>query len=47
MLNFMLAPVIVLGVLGGRWLTVQLSQKLFDALLLAFAAVAALRLIGF
>jgi uncharacterized protein len=44
--NLLMSPVIVLGVLGGRWLTHRLPQRLFDGLLLAFAAVAALRLIG-
>jgi len=44
--NLVLTPAIVAGVLGGRWLTTRLPQRLFDALLLAFAAVAALRLIG-
>ena len=41
-----MAPVILAGVLGGRWLIHRLPQRLFDGFLLAFAAVAALRLIG-
>jgi uncharacterized membrane protein YfcA len=45
--NLMMTPIILVGVLGGRWLTHQLPQRLFDGCLLAFAAVAALRLIGF
>jgi uncharacterized protein len=44
--NLVMTPVIVVGVLGGRWLIHRLPQRLFDGLLLAFAAVAALRLIG-
>jgi uncharacterized protein len=45
-LNLVLAPAIVVGVLWGSWLTHRIPQRLFDGLLLAFAAVAALRLIG-
>jgi uncharacterized protein len=44
--NLLMSPIILLGVAGGRWLTHRLPQKLFDGLLLAFAAIAALRLIG-
>jgi uncharacterized membrane protein YfcA len=46
MLNLILAPAVVTGVLSGRWVIIRLPQELFDGLLLAFAAVAALRLIG-
>jgi uncharacterized protein len=45
LLNLTLAPVVVAGVFSGRWLTTRVPQGLFDAFLLAFAAVAALRLI--
>ena len=34
------------GIAIGRWMTHRVSQRLFDGLLLTFAAVAALRLIG-
>jgi uncharacterized protein len=44
--NLLMSPIILLGVAGGRWLTHRLPQKLFDSFLLAFAAIAALRLIG-
>jgi uncharacterized membrane protein YfcA len=44
--NAMLAPVIVCGLLGGRWLVHRVPQKLFDSLLLIFASVAAVRLMG-
>jgi uncharacterized membrane protein YfcA len=44
--NLVMAPVILAGVLGGRWLIHRLPQRLFDEFLLAFAAIAALRLIG-
>jgi uncharacterized membrane protein YfcA len=46
LLNLVLVPAIVAGVLGGRWVIHRLPQRLFDFLLLAFAAAAALRLIG-
>lgn len=45
-LNAALTPLIALGILVGRWLVTRVPQQLFDALLLAFAAIAALRLIG-
>jgi uncharacterized protein len=44
--NLLMSPIILVGVAGGRWLTHRLPQKLFDSFLLAFAAIAALRLIG-
>jgi len=44
--NLLLTPAIVVGSLIGRWLLHRISQQLFNGLLLAFAAVAALRLIG-
>jgi len=34
------------GIAIGRWMTHRVPQQLFDGLLLTFAAVAALRLIG-
>lgn len=46
LLNAVLVPVVVVGVLCGRWLVYRLPQRVFDLLLLAFAAIAALRLIG-
>lgn len=46
LLNLVLSPAIVAGVLGGRAITRRVPQRLFDGLLLAFAAAAALRLIG-
>lgn len=46
LLNLALVPAIAVGLLGGRWLIHRVPQRLFDLLLLAFAAVAALRLIG-
>jgi uncharacterized membrane protein YfcA len=41
-----LSPAVLAGIFIGRWLTAHIPQRLFDGLLLAFAAVAALRLIG-
>jgi uncharacterized membrane protein YfcA len=46
LLNLILSPVIVAGVFGGRWIINRIPQRLFDEFLLAFAALAALRLIG-
>ena len=47
LLNAVLAPAVLAGVLGGRWLVNWLPQRTFELLLLAFAVVAALRLIFF
>ena len=46
LLNVALAPAVVAGVLGGRWIIGRVPQQLFDRLILAFAALAALRLIA-
>jgi uncharacterized membrane protein YfcA len=46
MLNLILAPAVLAGVLAGRWLLKQIPQRLFEQMLLAFAVIAALRLIG-
>jgi uncharacterized membrane protein YfcA len=46
LLNAALAPAVVAGVLGGRWVMYRIPQRTFDLLLLAFAALAALRLVG-
>lgn len=45
-LNLVLAPMIPLGLLCGRWLVVRIPQKAFDAMLLAFAGFVALRFLG-
>ena len=44
--NLLLAPLVLVGLGCGRWVVKQISQRLFDSLLLAFTAVAALRLMG-
>lgn len=46
LLNAALAPAVVAGVLGGRWIVYRIPQRTFDLLLIGFAALAALRLIG-
>ncbi|MCA1650585.1 MAG: sulfite exporter TauE/SafE family protein, partial [Acidobacteria bacterium] len=46
LLNVALLPAIVIGLLGGRAIIGRVPQRVFDVLLLAFAAAAALRLIG-
>jgi uncharacterized membrane protein YfcA len=46
LLNAALAPAVVAGVLGGRWVVYRIPQRTFDLLLIGFAALAALRLIG-
>ena len=43
--NLILVPAVIVGVFGGRWLLQRLPQKLFNILMLTFAALAALRLI--
>ena len=47
LLNAALIPAIIVGLFTGRWLVHRVPQRFFDALLLTFAAVAALRLTGF
>jgi uncharacterized membrane protein YfcA len=46
LLNILLTPAIAAGLLGGRWIIRRVPQRVFDALLLSFAAIAALRLVG-
>jgi hypothetical protein len=46
LLNLILLPAVIAGLLGGRWIVGHVPQRIFDGLLLMFAAVAALRLIG-
>jgi uncharacterized membrane protein YfcA len=44
--NLVLAPAVLAGVFGGRWLLERLPQRLFNLLMLLFAALAAVRLIA-
>ncbi len=46
MFNLLLIPAVAVGIFSGRHLIRHIPQKLFERLLLVFAAVAALRLIG-
>jgi len=46
LVNAVLLPAVFLGNVAGRRLTHLVPQRLFDGMLLTFAAVAALRLIG-
>ena len=46
LLNLVLLPAVFAGIGVGRWLTRRVPQRLFDGLMLAFAGIAALRLIG-
>lgn len=45
LLNAVLVPGVIVGVLSGRWLVDRLPQRIFDVLMLTFAIAAALRLI--
>jgi uncharacterized membrane protein YfcA len=44
--NLALTPAILAGLIGGRWIVRHVPQRIFDLLLLGFAGIAALRLIG-
>ena len=44
--NAILIPAIAAGLFTGRWCVTRIPQRIFDALLLLFVAIAALRLIG-
>ena len=46
LLNAALIPAITAGLFAGRWLVHRIPQRIFDALLLTFAGLAALRLIA-
>ena len=45
LLNAVLVPAVLVGVFSGRWIVHRLPQRVFDLLMLGFAAIAALRLI--
>jgi uncharacterized membrane protein YfcA len=45
MLNLVLVPAVMVGVFSGRWIVHRLPQRAFDFLMIAFATIAALRLI--
>lgn len=44
--NLALGPAVVAGFFAGGWVITRVPQKLFDGVLMMFAAVAAMRLIG-
>lgn len=46
LLNAILAPCVLAGLLAGRWIVRRISQQIFDSFLLVFTALAAIRLIG-
>ena len=46
LLNLTLVPAILVGVFTGRWVVNRLPQRAFELLMLGFAGVASLRLIG-
>jgi uncharacterized membrane protein YfcA len=46
LLNVVLAPAIFAGVLAGRWFVRRIPQRAFELLMLGFAALASMRLIG-
>ncbi|HEY5893555.1 MAG TPA: sulfite exporter TauE/SafE family protein [Chthoniobacterales bacterium] len=43
--NAMMIPAIAAGVWVGKWIVVRLSQRVFEILIVAFSAIAAIRLI--
>jgi uncharacterized membrane protein YfcA len=45
MLDLVLVPAVVVGLVGGRWLIHRIPQRAFDMLMLVFAALASLKLV--
>ena len=45
--NLQLAPAVVVGVFGGRWLVHKVPQKHFEWMIVVFSVVAGVRLIAF
>lgn len=46
LLNLLLAPMVLVGILAGKQVVKRIPQRLFDTLILAFTATAATRLMG-
>ena len=46
-LNALLAPMVLVGLLAGKWVVQRIPQRLFDSLILLFTATAGVRLMGF
>ena len=45
LLTLVLSPLVVVGAIFGKWLLARINQTLFEALLIAFTLIAALRLL--
>ena len=45
-LNLLLAPMVLVGLLAGKWIVKRIPQRLFDTFILLFTATAGLRLMG-
>jgi uncharacterized membrane protein YfcA len=45
LLDVILVPAVVVGLIGGRWLVHRIPQRAFDMLMLVFAALASLKLV--
>jgi uncharacterized membrane protein YfcA len=45
LLDVVLVPAVVVGLIGGRWLVHRIPQRAFDMLMLVFAALASLKLV--
>lgn len=45
MINLKLAPGVVIGVFGGRWLIRHVPQRMFEWMIIVFSAIAGLRLL--
>ena len=45
-LNLLLAPMVLVGLLAGKWIVKRIPQRLFDTIVLLFTATAGLRLMG-
>jgi len=46
-INLKLAPAVVIGVFGGRWLIHKVPQRLFEWMIVVFSIIAAVRLLVF
>ena len=46
-INLQLAPAVVVGVFGGRWLVDKVSQKHFEWMVVVFSIIAGVRLLLF
>ncbi|HEY8903240.1 MAG TPA: sulfite exporter TauE/SafE family protein, partial [Chthoniobacterales bacterium] len=44
-LTLILAPLVIVGAASGKWLLTRINQPLFEALLIVFSVLAAIRLL--